>query len=183
MSESSIPPAPSAVPDEAIQALDAALTATADRINRYIVPMFELEDKRVQTLSTLSAGAIVASLTIFQTLGTGELQGKIWLALTWGAFIVSIVFCLATVHDLTVLRSMSYVLLSKQNLAFQNLVPHSSPAAMHQAVMAQVMEITSKTNTEMEKHVKDYGFNLGVAGTSFLVGLCLFVVFGLVNLF
>jgi hypothetical protein len=184
MANEASPSVPTPVPHRlVVKAFEAALDAAITRIDRYYTPMIELEEKRTQNFTTLAAGAIVASLTVFQALGTDKLEGKIWLALTWGAFILVIVLCLATAYDLANLRTFGSRLMSRRQQSIAELLPHSSTDLLEDTVDLKVSELVDRVAEELKTHTDDYAKQLRAAGRAFLLGLCFFVLFGLVNLF
>jgi hypothetical protein len=62
-------------------------------------------------------------------------------------------------------------------------IPPVTSDLLEITVRSKVNELIEQVDTELVKHREEAATQRRVAGISFLLGICLFVVFGLINLF
>jgi hypothetical protein len=148
-------------------------------------PAFEVEAERSRTIITISGGALVASISIFQVLvaDADALQSRWILGLSWVLFALAILFTLGTLRHVAVMRSFPMFLYMRRGEIAEAIFPIEDDNEAVDTMLSLVNDAVQEADERVANAARLYR-RWGYAGAmAFIAAFFSLLLFALANLY
>lgn len=165
--------------------VDQQLEWISNVVRQHLGPILDYDEAQQRTIVTLSGGALVAGVTLFQSVvdKNARVSAEWLLGLSWGLFALSIVALLVGGGaSFGRMRGYTWALYSNRAAIQDELVQIQDLDARHQRAHELVLEAVRKTDSMLQSANQNHMYRWIIANLAFVSAIICFLIFGLCNL-
>jgi hypothetical protein len=163
---------------------DQQLEFISGLVRQHFLPLLDYDEAQQRSIITLSGGALVAGVTLFQLFleKSARIGGEWLLGTSWALFALTIVALLSSGSNFGMMKAYTWFLYNNRAAIHTELAGIPDLDARQQRANELIMEAVNKTDELLTKARQAHLRRWTVASLSFLGAIISFLAFGLINL-
>jgi hypothetical protein len=165
--------------------LDDELRFVSTFVREQVQPAVEASTEIVKNLVTLSAGAVVASVSVAQIIHdeSPDVDSFVWLLpLSWVLFVLVVIIGLSRIGSHATVKSYGWVLYSQRGAILDSLDKLITPEAAHEQMHRMRNDAIARADALIERMYSRERVLGPAMGLIFVLGVFSLVLFAILNL-